>query len=134
MKRRSFTVSLRAFFSLLILLAAATAALAHAVVIESVPRDGAVLPEAPREVLLRFNARIEQALTKVSLVRAGGKEAGKVIPLPAQGPGPSAPDRVRVLLPPLAKGDYQLIYKVLAADGHATLGGIRFTVTGGAGR
>ena len=40
----------------------------------------------------------------------------------------SRPERVVVALPALAPGAYMLQYKVLAEDGHASQGAVRFTI------
>ena len=105
-------------------LAASLEAFAHAVVVESTFRDGAQLASAPAAVELRFNVRIEQALSRASLKRGSGE------PLPlAPRPGPSAQsNRLVVPLPPLGAGAYELRYQVLAADGHTTQGVLRFRV------
>ena len=99
-------------------------ALAHAVVVESNPSEGAVLKQAPERIQLRFNVKIEKALTRVSLTQ-GGKQK---IKLPPSDFSKSAPNRLNVRLPPLEPGDYLLRYSVLAADGHTTQGALRFSV------
>lgn len=98
---------------------------AHAVLIASVPADGEALPKAPGQVILQFNARIEQRLARVRLVGPNGQ----AVPLPRTSSDRS--NRVTIGLPPLPPGEYQLYYRVVAADGHATPGRIRFQVKGG---
>jgi methionine-rich copper-binding protein CopC len=101
------------------------AASAHAALLESTPRDGEVLTAPPPVAVLRFNSRVEKGLTRVVLAGADGR----VVPLtPAPEGEDDPPDRISVPLPVLAPGAYQLKYRVLAADGHATPGLIRFTV------
>jgi methionine-rich copper-binding protein CopC len=97
---------------------------AHAIVVDSTPREGAVLKQAPDRIQLRFNVKIEKALARVSLTK-GGKQR---IKLPPSDFSQSAPERLEVLLPPLEPGDYLLRYSVLAADGHATQGVLRFSI------
>ena len=99
-------------------------AFAHAVVVESSPREGTVLEQAPDRIQLRFNVKIEKALTRVSLTK-GGKQR---IKLPPSDFSQGAPERLEVLLPPLEPGDYLLRYSVLAADGHTTQGALRFSI------
>ena len=94
---------------------------AHSILIESVPAQGAKLSASPQTALLRFNARIEPAVTRVSLVEGRRRTALEISKK-------SAVDRVIVRLPPLAPGVYSLVYKVLAIDGHVTQGMIQFTV------
>jgi methionine-rich copper-binding protein CopC len=72
---------------------------AHAIVVDSTPREGAVLKQAPDR-----------------------------IQLPPSDFSQNAPERLEVLLPPLEPGDYLLRYSVLAADGHATQGVLRFSI------
>ncbi len=97
---------------------------AHAIVVASTPRDRAVLTRVPPEVELRFNAKLEKQLVHVKLDRVDG--ATQSLPDTAREPA-----RVRVTLPQdLIEGDYTLHYKVLATDGHATQGVLRFTLKG----
>ena len=110
--------------SMLLFLTCYTLCWAHAIVIESNPREGAVLKQAPDLIQLRFNVKIEKALARVSLTK-GGKQRVK---LPPSDFSQSAPERLEVFLPPLEPGDYLLHYSVLAADGHATQGVLRFSI------
>lgn len=97
---------------------------AHALVIDSVPSRGAVLPNAPENVTLRFNAKIELALTRVVLKLREGKE------VPLEVSKDSTPDRLVIPLPPLVPGIYIIQYRVLATDGHLTEGTLHFTILG----
>jgi len=97
---------------------------AHAIVVDSNPREGAVLKRAPDRIQLRFNVKIEKALTRVTLTK-GNKQA---IALPQADFNQGAPERLEVPLPPLEPGNYMLRYSVLAADGHATQGVLRFSI------
>lgn len=97
---------------------------AHAVLVDSSPRDGAVLEAAPDEATLRFNSRIEKRLTRVGLEDA----AGRSLPVERVERAGEPPDLLTVRLPALAAGSYRLTYRVLAVDGHATPGLVRFTV------
>ena len=102
------------------------AALAHAIVVESVPARDARLPEAPTRVLLRFNSKIEAGLSRATIEPAGGAR----VPLSVSAGPDGAPFADRLVLPlkPLAPGTYVIRYRVLAADGHLTEGALRFTV------
>jgi copper resistance protein C len=104
-------------------------AYAHAVVIESTPKNGETLFSPPTEIVLRFNAKIEKALARVSLATSDGKTV--LLPEAAvRRNTEAAPDCLVIQLPLLVPGTYLLRYKVLATDGHATLGELRFTITG----
>src|SRR6185295_2194092 len=95
---------------------------AHSILIESMPKHGATLKSAPQSLLLRFNAKIEPALTKVSLVSSRNHRT------PLEISGDSTVDRIVARMPPLEPGVYTVVYKVLATDGHVTQGSIRFTL------
>ncbi len=110
--------------SVLLFLTSYTHCWAHAIVIESNPREGAVLKQAPGRVQLRFNVKIEKALTRVTLT----KDNKQAIVLPQADFNQGAPDRLEVPLPPLEPGNYIMRYSVLAADGHATQGVLRFSI------
>lgn len=124
----SVKVLRHAGMALFVLLASCRLAGAHSVVIESSPKDKELLSHAPKEVVLRFNAKIEKSLSRMSLARDGSE-----IPLPAptENYGGEAPDRLVIPLPNLGPGDYLLRYKVLSKDGHATSGELRFSVVRG---
>lgn len=99
-------------------------AAAHAVVIESSPADRAVLTRVPPEIRLRFNAKLEKNLVHAKLERADGASQTLVDVSPHAA-------RLRFTLPAdLQAGAYTLKYKVLATDGHATQGVLRFTLQG----
>jgi methionine-rich copper-binding protein CopC len=100
-------------------------ALAHAIVVESVPAEGTVLPAAPSQIELRFNVRVEQALTRAALIRGNAAP----VPLAVVRPGEARSERVLISVPPLGAGNYEVRYKVLATDGHATQGVLHFRVT-----
>ena len=112
---------------LLVALALAPAmALAHALLVDSSPKQDEVLKSPATRAVLHFNARIEKQVTRTTLRDAAGHDL-KLPPLPDDKDG--APDCLIIALPPgLKPGAYQLEYRVLAADGHATPGLLRFTV------
>ncbi len=98
---------------------------AHAVVVKATPTDRATLGKVPPEIVLQFNATLEKKLVHLKLERADGssQRLTDIAPEPAV---------VRCTLPQdLIPGAYTLKYKVLATDGHATQGVLRFTLEGG---
>jgi methionine-rich copper-binding protein CopC len=101
---------------------------AHAILTDSSPKDNSTLSTSPREVILRFSARIEKGISQITLLT----DKGQKVPLPQAPHGYDAgpPDRLVIPLPQLMPGRYQLQYRILATDGHATPGLIRFTVSG----
>ena len=101
-----------------------TSAFAHAIVVDATPADRSVLTRVPAEIVLRFNAKLEKKLTHVKLDRADGSTQTLADTAPE-------PAIIRATLPPdLQNGGYTLHYKVLATDGHATQGVLRFTLQG----
>jgi copper resistance protein C len=100
------------------------AAYAHAIVLESSPRPGAVLARPPAQITLRFNSKIEKRFTRLTLATGSQPPA----PVTAASDEPAAPDRLVIPIRSLAPGDYTLRYRVLAVDGHITEGTLRFTV------
>src|SRR3982751_2403739 len=114
------------FSTVAALLAVPRVARAHALLVESTPKQDEVVTEAPREVVLKFNARIEKKVSRVTLLDERGEKV-KLPPPPDDGQGPA--ERLRVALPALKPGAYKLEFLVLASDGHATPGLLRFTVS-----
>jgi copper transport protein len=118
------TAMMRALiFATLLLASLATnqAALAHAVLLETSPANGAILKTAPREVVLRFNETVAPiALTLV------GRDGPVVIP----------PESIAVrdtmlhaVLPhQLPTGSYIVSYRVVSADSHPVSGAFLFAV------
>ena len=124
MIRAALRAALALVFALACGFAAAPRVLAHAIVLESLPTHDAVLTESPRRIILRFNSRIEAALSRVTIEAVNGK----AVALPAaRDAGPEA-NRLVVPVGPLAPGIYVVRYRVLAADGHVTEGALRFSV------
>jgi methionine-rich copper-binding protein CopC len=94
-------------------------------VVDATPRDRAKLSAVPSQIVLRFNATLEKKLVHLKLERAEGSS----MRLTDVAPEPAI---VRCTLPQdLAPGAYTLKYKVLATDGHATQGVLRFTLEPG---
>ena len=77
---------------------------------------------SPTQVVLRFNATLEPAITQVSLV-----DLQKVL-TPLDVTDTSSVDTVVAQIPQLLPGVYNVQYKILATDGHVTEGFIRFTI------
>jgi len=104
-------------------LAPASQAAAHALVTESLPAAGATLTVLPERATLRFNSRIDQARSKLTLIGPDG--APRVLPLDTA----AAPTSLEAALPaPLPPGAWRLRWQVLAVDGHITRGDIAFNV------
>ncbi len=105
---------------LILWVAGSPAALAHAHLEASTPRDGSHLTAAPASVTLEFSEAAR--LTALWIERAGG-EKQRLKPLPEQ-----AQARITVALPRLAPGDYLISWRVVGDDGHVVPGRVRFTL------
>jgi methionine-rich copper-binding protein CopC len=101
-------------------------AAAHGIVIDSTPKNQAVVAAPPR-LVIRFNSRLEKHLCSVTLSGPGAPKVRL-----AADTGDASPDTLTYPLPALPPGPYEARWKVLAADGHVTEGVLRFTVDGAA--
>ena len=115
---RLFSVILAAVAAAL----APAAAAAHAIIVASQPGVDAVVTGASLPIELRFNSRIDQRRSRLTLVRPDGTAA--TLPLGAA----TAPDLLTTRASGLAPGAYRLRWQVLSVDGHITRGDIPFTV------
>lgn len=105
----------------LMLLSLSAPALAHAVLVDSAPGDGARLDRPPAEAVLRFNEPVRPV--SVKLLGPGGAE------LPLSAPSVAGDGELRVALPGgLAVGTHVLSYRVSSADGHPVAGSILFGI------
>jgi methionine-rich copper-binding protein CopC len=103
---------------------AAPAALAHAYPAVAIPRDGATLREAPREVRIQFTEGIEIEFSRIVVKNSSGEKVGQgnIRRL--------AEDTLAVELKPLRPGTYTVEWQVLSVDTHITDGVLRFTISG----
>lgn len=110
------------------LIAIPVLAYAHALLISSSPRDNAALRSAPKQVVLRFDARVEKGLSKARLYDSSGKEIR--LSGGSNGYKGGSPEKLIIPMPKLKPGSYRLEYRVFATDGHLTPGLVRFTILG----
>ncbi len=103
-----------------------TAALAHAVLVRSVPSHRAVLGQMPERVQLWFNERLEPAYSTVSV----WNEAGAQVDARDVRMGPDDPRRLSVTVSAREGGIYMVKYRVLSVDGHVVDSRFTFTVKG----
>ena len=107
---------------LLTLLLANLPVAAHSELRRSVPAAGAVLLQAPEQMELHFNERVQ--LTALRLYREGSEE----ISLPRRAIR-SATSEI-IALPPLPPGAYRAEWRIISADGHPAGGVIPFRIEG----
>ena len=99
-------------------------ALAHAVLVKSVPAQRADLVEPPPRVELWFNERLEPAYSKASVTN----EAGTRVDLRDVAVSAEDPKRLSVSLPALTPGRYTVSFRVLSVDGHVVESTLSFTL------
>lgn len=105
-------------------LSAVTMAFAHAHLVRATPTAGGTVQEAPTEVLLRFNEKLESAFSSVVVRDSAGKQVDK------HDAQVDKADRLlmRVSLPPLTPGTYKVEWRVMSADTHKVNGNFTFVV------
>jgi len=98
------------------------AAIAHAVLLESIPalKSSVAGPDVPLK--LRFNVRIDAARSRLTLMEPDGSSQTLEIT------GQDAPNTISAEAKGLRPGAHRLRWQVLASDGHITRGEIPFTV------
>src|SRR5438270_5225236 len=112
---------LAALIVFLILLVPAPPALAHAVLVDATPGDGAVLAQAPPQVKLRFNEPVTPVALRV--VNTDGRAIADDTPS-----GPET-DTLRLALPAeVPAGTYVVAYRVISQDSHAVGGTVTFAI------
>jgi copper transport protein len=109
------------FLLLFVALLAPRAVLAHAVLLESVPANNAVLSAPPTEILLRFNEPVTPG--RIEVLNSAGESV-------TADEKPTARDtEIRMALPPgLTEGTYLLSYRVTSLDSHPVGGTIVFSI------
>ncbi|MFH5774930.1 copper resistance CopC/CopD family protein [Paracoccus sp. NGMCC 1.201697] len=108
------------FLAAVALLLSAAAALAHASLVASDPAEGAVLPQSPPALTLRFTEPVRPLVARLS------QADGKTLLLP---PPHAGADSLTFSLPPaLARGSHLLSWRVTSDDGHPVAGAVLFSV------
>ena len=112
---------LRAVLTAACLLALAGAAYAHAVVVETVPADGALLEAPPERIVIRFNEPV--SVIAVRVIDSAGSDLAP--------PGAASARDGEVVIPfasDAGRGTYIASYRVVSTDGHPVGGSIVFSV------
>jgi len=120
------------FASLILLLtiAAAPEAWAHARLVRADPKPGAELSAAPKRIELWFNELLENGFNTVKVFPAADLIAEKKRDFAKDKPQIDPEDRTHVIvqLTPLPPGDYIVEWRVLSRDGHSAPGRSTFRV------
>jgi methionine-rich copper-binding protein CopC len=101
---------------------ASASASAHAIIVSSVPAVDAIVAGPNLAVALRFNSRIDQERSRLTLTGPDGKSV--TLDLSAA----ATPELLTATASGLQPGAYKLRWQVLAVDGHITRGEIPFRV------
>jgi copper transport protein len=126
LKRRGATVCAAVFAALLVMVAVAGPASAHAELVASMPSQRAVIGSEPTQVTLRFSEEIVLRLSAMKVIGPDGRrlDAGSLHA------GPFGADSMAVDLAADTKhGTFVVVWQVTAADdGHASSGTVMFAV------
>lgn len=106
-----------------LLLCTEQAALAHAHPVTMSPAADATVT-APKRVSMRFTEPLEPSLSSLEVADEQGKKVNQAATLVDS----ATPDTMRVNLPVLAHGRYQVKWTAVATDGHRTQGKYNFQV------
>jgi methionine-rich copper-binding protein CopC len=109
----------------LALLLLPVAAAGHAMLVRATPPPRATLRLAPARAQLWFSERLEPAYSTVAVWREGARvDHPEAVVAAEDGRSLTVP------LPPLERGVYQVMYRVLSVDGHVVEGSYSFSVAG----
>jgi methionine-rich copper-binding protein CopC len=99
-------------------------AFAHTHLVRATPAEGGKVKDAPAEVTLKFNEKLEPAFSSAVIRDAAGKQVDK-----ADAHVDKA-DRttVRISLPPLEAGVYTVEWRVMSSDTHKVNGTFTFRI------
>jgi copper transport protein len=98
---------------------------AHALVRSSDPANGAILQQAPTQVVITFTETPDPKLSVIHVLDSSGRsvEGGSAVPFPGQ------PLELRVPLSSLPQGVYTVTWRTVSrVDGHVTAGSFSFGV------
>jgi methionine-rich copper-binding protein CopC len=110
---------------LAVFLISAAMVLAHATLVRSEPKSGAVLKEPPQEVRMWFTERIKALLSTIEVRDSAGKEVDRRDLQPdAKEPGLVHLSLARDLGP----GTYKVTWSAVAQDMHVSKGSFSFQV------
>ncbi len=124
MRQRPAQLLAVAFAAVLIALASAAPAGAHAVLVETQPGNGTVLETWPDRVLLRFNEPVDASLGALRVYDSDAErvDSGRTSRPDAQTVAIELNDR------PLARGTYTVAWRIVSADSHPLHGAFVFSV------
>src|SRR3954471_8316071 len=107
------------FIALLIALALAGEAYAHASLVKASPADGAGVPVAPAVLSLTFNEPVSPLVVRLIGPDGASIEPGAVV---------AENNTVTVAVAPLQRGTHVLSWRVISSDGHPVGGSLLFSI------
>ena len=109
-------------FTLIFMLAFTTNAFAHTHLESSSPENGQVVTEELREIFLTFGEKLER-LSTFELSNSDGQS------IPVENENITIEEQMKgTLANPLENGEYTVVWKIVAADGHPIEGEFTFSV------
>ena len=120
--RRLCRASVSTAFLLAIIALATTTVWAHAVLMDSSPKMNATVKGPDVPIKLKFNVRVDGKRSRLELNNPDGSAT------PLEAPKQTAPDTLESRATGLKPGDYKLVWRALASDGHMSKGEVDFTV------
>lgn len=111
-----------ALLTLAIVLTFSQLVFAHAILMDSTPKQNSTVKGPDVDITLRYNVRIDGGRSRVELVAADGTKSDLKLGKQAK------PDILRCKASGLTPGTYKLAWHVLASDGHMSKGEVPFTV------
>lgn len=99
-----------------------TGADAHAVLVDTEPKSGAILDESPSQITLTFDERVNTSFSSVRVLDFEGNE------LFSKRAERIQQEVVGVVPPSLGDGTYVVIWRVTSADGHPVEGSFTFQI------
>jgi len=105
-----------------IVLTCSTLLFAHAILMDSTPKQNSTVKGPDVNITLRYNVRIDGGRSRVQLVAADGTKSDLKLDKQAK------PDILTCKASGLKSGAYKLEWHVLASDGHMSKGEVPFTV------
>ena len=95
---------------------------AHAVLMESTPKMNTTVKGPDVPIKLKFNVRVDGKRSRLELTNPDGSTTT------LEAPKQTGPDTLESRAAGLKPGDYKLVWRALASDGHMSKGEVDFTV------
>ena len=111
-----------ALLTLAIVLIGSQLLFAHAILMQSTPRQNSTITGPDVDITLRYNVRIDGSRSRVQLIAPDGSQIA--LSLAKQ----STLDVLQCKATGLKPGAYKIAWHVLASDGHMSKGEVPFTV------